>query len=261
MMHSRRWTLSAVVGALGVVYGDIGTSPLYAFDATLTVAGHFNSELVLGALSLILWALTITVTIKYVSVIMRADNEGEGGILAMFALAQRRIVAGGRWAHVAVWLALAGTAFFFCDSLITPAITVLSAVEGMEVLNPGLKSTVVPITVGVIIGLFAYQRRGTARIGSLFGPIMVVWFLVIGLTGAAAIRRHPPVLAAINPLYGIELLEGVDAPASTSFAPLSLRVREITSAERRVMGLVLVRPPPGGAAAAPPSGTVTLGKM
>ncbi len=206
MTQSRRLSLSAVVGALGIVYGDIGTSPLYALDATLTVAGRFDRELVLGALSLILWALTLSVTIKYVSVIMRADNEGEGGILAMFALAQRQIIAGGLWARIVVWLALAGTAFFFCDSLITPAVTVLSAVEGMEVLDPSFKSTVIPITVGVIAGLFAYQRRGTARVGSLFGPVMVVWFLVIGLTGAAAIRRNPVVLAAINPLYGIELL-------------------------------------------------------
>ncbi|MGH8269096.1 MAG: KUP/HAK/KT family potassium transporter, partial [Steroidobacteraceae bacterium] len=206
MTQSRRLSLSAVVGALGIVYGDIGTSPLYALDATLTVAGRFDRELVLGALSLILWALTLSVTIKYVSVIMRADNEGEGGILAMFALAQRQIIAGGLWARIVVWLALAGTAFFFCDSLITPAVTVLSAVEGMEVLDPSFKSTVIPITVGVIAGLFAYQRRGTARVGSLFGPVMVVWFLVIGLTGAAAIRRDPVVLAAINPLYGIELL-------------------------------------------------------
>ena len=205
-MQSRRWTLSAVVGALGIVYGDIGTSPLYALDATVTVGGHFDSELVLGSLSLILWALTLSVTIKYVSVIMRADNDGEGGILAMFALAQRQIIPGGLWARVMVWLALAGTAFFFCDSLITPAVTVLSAVEGMEVLDPSFKSTVIPITVGVIVGLFLYQRRGTARVGSLFGPIMVVWFLVLGLTGAAAIRRYPVVLAAINPLYGIELL-------------------------------------------------------
>ncbi|MGH8301172.1 MAG: potassium transporter Kup [Steroidobacteraceae bacterium] len=206
MTQSRRLSLSAVVGALGIVYGDIGTSPLYALDATLTVAGRFDRELVLGALSLILWALTLSVTIKYISVIMRADNEGEGGILAMFALAQRQIIAGGLWARIVVWLALAGTAFFFCDSLITPAVTVLSAVEGMEVLDPSFKSTVIPITVGVIAGLFAYQRRGTARVGSLFGPVMVVWFLVIGVTGAAAIRRDPVVLAAINPLYGIELL-------------------------------------------------------
>ena len=195
-----------MVGALGVVYGDIGTSPLYAFDTTLSVAGRFDSELVLGGLSLILWALTMSVTIKYVSVIMRADNDGEGGILAMFALAQRQIIAGGLWARVVVWLALAGTAFFFCDSLITPAVTVLSAVEGMEVLDPSFKSMVIPVTVGVIVGLFAYQRRGTARVGSLFGPIMVVWFVVLGLTGLAAIRRDPVVLTAIDPVYGIELL-------------------------------------------------------
>jgi KUP system potassium uptake protein len=206
MTQSRRWSLTAVIGALGVVYGDIGTSPLYALDATLTLGGHFDTELVLGSLSLILWALTISVTLKYVSVIMRADNDGEGGILAMFALAQRQIVAGSLWARMVVWLALAGTAFFFCDSLITPAISVLSAVEGMEVLNPDLKSAVIPVTVGVITGLFAFQRRGTARVGSLFGPIMVVWFVVIGLTGAAAIRRDPVVLVAINPYYGIELL-------------------------------------------------------
>jgi KUP system potassium uptake protein len=206
MSQSRRWSLSAVVGALGVVYGDIGTSPLYALEETLRQAGAFDREAVLGALSLILWALTISVTLKYVTVIMRADNDGEGGILAMFALAQRRIIAGSLWARVAVWLALAGTAFFFCDSLITPAITVLSAVEGVEVMDPSFAHLVVPVTVGVIIGLFAYQRRGTARVGSLFGPVMVVWFLVLGLTGLEAIRHNPTVLLAANPLYGVELL-------------------------------------------------------
>jgi KUP system potassium uptake protein len=206
MSQSHRWSLTAVIGAMGVVYGDIGTSPLYALDQTLTEAGRFNSEAVLGSLSLILWALTISVTVKYVSVIMRADNEGEGGILAMFALAQRQIIAGSLWARVAVWLALAGTAFFFCDSLITPAISVLSAVEGMEVLNPGLKRLVIPVTVGVLAGLFAYQHRGTARVGSLFGPVMLIWFVVIGLTGAIAIRHDPVVLEAINPVYGFELL-------------------------------------------------------
>jgi KUP system potassium uptake protein len=206
MSQSHRWSLTAVIGAMGVVYGDIGTSPLYALDQTLTEAGRFNSEAVLGSLSLILWALTISVTVKYVSVIMRADNEGEGGILAMFALAQRQIIAGSLWARVAVWLALAGTAFFFCDSLITPAISVLSAVEGMEVLNPGLKRLVIPVTVGVLAGLFAYQHRGTARVGSLFGPVMLIWFVVIGLTGAIAIRHDPVVLEAINPVYGVELL-------------------------------------------------------
>ena len=206
MSQSRRWSTTAAIGALGIVYGDIGTSPLYALNETLTQAGRFDAEAVLGALSLILWALALSVTVKYVSVIMRADNEGEGGILAMFALAQRQIIAGSLWARVVVWLALAGTAFFFCDSLITPAISVLSAVEGMEVLNPGLKRLVIPVTVGVLAGLFAYQHRGTARVGSLFGPVMMVWFVVIGLTGAVAIRNDPVVLEAIDPIYGIELL-------------------------------------------------------
>ncbi len=202
----RGWTLAAVIGATGIVYGDIGTSPLYALESTLTEAGRFDHLAVLGSLSLILWALTLSVTIKYVSVIMRADNEGEGGILAMFALAQRRCTAGSFWARMVVWLALAGTAFFFCDSLITPAISVLSAVEGIRVLDPGLQHAVIPITVGIIVGLFAYQRRGTAKVGALFGPVMIVWFLVLALTGAAAIRADPRVLYAINPLFGIELL-------------------------------------------------------
>ncbi len=204
--HTQGWSLAAVIGAIGVVYGDIGTSPLYALEATLTEAGRFDHEAVLGSLSLIVWALTISVTVKYVSIIMRADNEGEGGILAMFALAQRNSVAGSLWARTVVGLALAGTAFFFCDSLITPAISVLSAAEGLEVLSPDFTHLVVPVTVGVIVGLFIYQRRGTARVGALFGPVMIVWFLVLAVTGIQAIRADPVVLYAINPLYGVELL-------------------------------------------------------
>ena len=204
--QARALSLAAVVGATGVVYGDIGTSPLYALEETLTEAGHFDRLAVLGALSLIFWALALSVTIKYISVIMRADNEGEGGILAMFALAQRNSVAGSLWARAVVGLALAGTAFFFCDSLITPAITVLSAVDGMRALSPGFNAAVVPVTLGVTTALFVYQRRGTARIGALFGPIMILWFLVLAATGIAAIRADPVVLYALNPLYGIELL-------------------------------------------------------
>jgi KUP system potassium uptake protein len=204
--QSRGGSLAAVIGAIGVVYGDIGTSPLYALESTLTEAGHFDRLAVLGSLSLIVWALTISVTIKYVSIIMRADNEGEGGILAMFALAQRNSVAGSLWARTVVGLALAGTAFFFCDSLITPAISVLSAAEGMEVLSPDFAHLVVPVTVAVIVALFIYQRRGTAKVGALFGPVMIVWFLVLAATGINAIRADPVVLYALNPLYGVELL-------------------------------------------------------
>ncbi|MBV8783535.1 MAG: KUP/HAK/KT family potassium transporter [Gammaproteobacteria bacterium] len=206
MSQSRPVTLSAVVGATGIVYGDIGTSPLYALDTALQEAGPFNAAAVLGVLSLIFWSLAISVTLKYVVIIMRADNEGEGGILALFALAQRRLIIGSRWAKVAVGLALAGTAFFFCDALITPAISVLGAVEGLEVSSPGLKRWVIPITVGVILVLFASQHRGTARVARLFGPVMVVWFIVIALLGVLPILRHPQILAALNPALGIGLL-------------------------------------------------------
>ena len=206
MNHSRRLTLSSIVGATGIVYGDIGTSPLYALQQAMGAAGSFDTAAVLGVLSLIFWALAISVTLKYVTIIMRADNEGEGGILALFALAQRRLIYGSTWGKVAVGLALAGTAFFFCDALITPAISVLSAVEGLELLSPDLKQAVVPITLLVLAVLFAYQRHGTARVGSLFGPIMVVWFVVIAAIGIFPILRHPQVLAALNPLEGVGLL-------------------------------------------------------
>jgi KUP system potassium uptake protein len=206
MNHERRLSASAIVGAMGIVYGDIGTSPLYTMQSALDAAGTFNAESVLGVLSLIFWSLTISVTLKYVTVIMQADNEGEGGILALFALAQRRLITGSTWARVAVGLALAGTAFFFCDALITPAISVLGAVEGLEVLNPSFKSWVIPLTVAVIAVLFAYQRHGTAKVARLFGPIMLVWFVVIAVIGALPIGRHPQVLAALDPLHGIGLL-------------------------------------------------------
>jgi KUP system potassium uptake protein len=206
MNDPRRLSFAAVVGCTGIVYGDIGTSPLYTMESALNAAGTFDAEAVLGVLSLIFWALAISVTLKYLTVIMRADNEGEGGILALFALAQRRLITGSTWARVAVGLALAGTAFFFCDALITPAISVLSAVEGLEVLDPGFRSWVIPVTVGVITVLFAYQHRGTARVAALFGPVMVVWFLTIAVIGAIPLARHPQVLAALDPYLGIRLL-------------------------------------------------------
>src|SRR5438067_1762618 len=206
MNPQRRLSVSAVVGAMGIVYGDIGTSPLYALESALDAAGGFAAEVVLGVLSLVFWSLTISVTLKYVTVIMRADNEGEGGILALFALAQRRLITGSTWAKVAVGLALAGTAFFFCDALIMPAISVLGAVEGLEVLNPGLKSGVVPVTIIVITVLFAYQRHGTASVARLFGPVMLLWFVVIGVIGVIPIVRSPQILLALNPLHGIDLL-------------------------------------------------------
>jgi KUP system potassium uptake protein len=206
MHDSRRWSLPAVIGAIGIVYGDIGTSPLYAFETALNAAGAFDPSVVLGVLSLIFWSLMLSVTFKYVTIMMRADNQGEGGILALFALAQRNSDAARGWFKWLVGLALAGTAFFFCDALITPAISVLSAVEGLELLDPEFEGAVIPVTIVVLALLFLIQKRGTARVGRLFGPVMIVWFLAIAVTGASAIRLHPSVLVAVDPRYGIMLL-------------------------------------------------------
>ncbi len=196
----------AVIGALGVVYGDIGTSPLYAFQQSLDAAGSHDAGAVLGVVSLIFWSLALSVTLKYVIVMMRADNEGEGGILALYALVQRSFRQFGVWPKVAVMLAMAGTALFFCDALITPAITVLSAVEGLKLVDPGFSGAIIPLTVIILIVLYAIQKRGTARVGGAFGPIMAVWFIALGVSGAAAIAAKPEVLAAVDPVYGIALL-------------------------------------------------------
>lgn len=206
MSNQHRWSVGTVISATGIVYGDIGTSPLYALEQSLSAAGPFDSEAVMGVLSLIFWALAISVTLKYVTVIMRADNDGEGGILALFALAKRHLMGGNPWTKTVIALALAGTAFFFCDALITPAISVLSAVEGLEVLDADFAKYVIPVTIGVLLVLFFYQRRGVARIASLFGPIMIAWFAVLAVTGAMAISRAPQVLYACNPWYGLSLL-------------------------------------------------------
>jgi KUP system potassium uptake protein len=203
---SRRVSVAGVVGATGIVYGDIGTSPLYALEESLKAAGTPNAEAVLGVLSLIFWSLAVSVTLKYVVIMMRADNEGEGGILALLALAQRHLSDFGMWPRVLIGCALAGTALFFCDALITPAISVLSAVEGLEIVRPDLAHAVIPITLIVLALLFLVQKHGVAKIGKLFGPIMVLWFLALGASGLSWILREPQVLAALNPTYGVELL-------------------------------------------------------
>jgi len=228
MHDTRRWSLPAVIGATGIVYGDIGTSPLYAFETALDATGEFDPNAVLGVLSLIFWSLTASVTIKYVTVMMRADNQGEGGILALFALAQRHLAAAHGWSKALVALALAGTAFFFCDALITPAISVLSAVEGLELLDPGFGRAVVPATLVVLALLFLIQKRGTARVGRLFGPVMIVWFVTIAVTGIAAIVRNPGVLAAIDPRYGVTLLW---THSATAFAILGAVFLALTGGE------------------------------
>jgi KUP system potassium uptake protein len=197
-----------VVGALGIVYGDIGTSPLYAFKESLNAAGGGAGQAaeILGILSLIFWSLLVLVSLKYVLLLLRADNAGEGGILSLVALVQQKVGQTSPWARRAIAIGVLGTALFFCDALITPAISVLSAVEGLELLGGRLESYVVPITIGIIIGLFAIQRRGTERVGRMFGPIMLVWFAVLAITGLRALVKAPEVLAALNPMHGVALL-------------------------------------------------------
>jgi KUP system potassium uptake protein len=198
--------LGVLMAVLGVVYGDIGTSPLYAFKASLQLfdTDKTTSVEIMGVLSLIFWSLIVVVTLKYVSLVMRADNRGEGGVLALMALAQR--VAVGQTVKRAITLVgIAGACLFFGDGTITPAISVLSAVEGLEVSAPNLKFYVLPISVTVIVALFAVQYKGTGRVGRVFGPIMVLWFLTIGMNGVIEIVPHPFVLLSVSPSYAIAL--------------------------------------------------------
>src|SRR3974390_129477 len=196
--------VALALGSVGVVYGDIGTSPLYAFREAAIAASHNQTVTrgtVLGVLSLILWALIVTVTLKYVLILLRADNNGEGGTLSLTALASRAL---GRRTAFVFLVGVIGASMFLGDSVITPAISVLSAVEGLKLASPAFTEFVVPLTVIILIALFAAQSRGTARVAAMFGPIMVVWFLSIAIAGGLHIRDDPSVLAAINPLYGIE---------------------------------------------------------
>ena len=195
-----------MLGSVGVVYGDIGTSPLYAFREAVTAAaesGPVTRETVLGVLSLILWALIVVVTLKYVLILLRADNNGEGGTLSLTALATRAL---GRRTAIVVLLGVVGAAMFLGDSVITPAISVLSAVEGLKLVTPHLEHYVSPLTVVILIALFAVQRRGTARVATFFGPVMAVWFVALAIAGLVHLRDDPSVFAAINPLYAIDFV-------------------------------------------------------
>ncbi len=194
-----------MVGAIGVVFGDIGTSPLYTLKEAFSP--HYgltaNHDTVLGILSLVFWALMIVVTIKYVSIIMRADNDGEGGIIALMALVQRNLSKGSRSTYAVGILGIFGASLFFGDSVITPAITTLSAIEGIEVVAPQLHRFIVPITLVVLVIVFATQRFGTARVGRVFGPVMLVWFTALAAIGILNITHNPEVLAAINPIWSV----------------------------------------------------------
>lgn len=202
---SSRRVVSLALGAIGIVYGDIGTSPLYTLKECFATHGGLavDAASVLGILSLIFWSIILVVTCKYVLFVMRADNRGEGGILALLAL-----TGGGesRKSGLLLALGLFGAALFFGDGMITPAISVLSAVEGLQVLADGLESWVLPITIAVLIALFAVQSHGTQRVGAWFGPIMVLWFMVLGGCGLMEILTHPGILMAVNPLHGLSFL-------------------------------------------------------
>jgi KUP system potassium uptake protein len=193
------------LGALGVVYGDIGTNPLFAIREAFEAHDlPIDEASVVGLLSLIFWSLILVITVKYVTCVMRADNDGEGGILALVALLRERGEPSPRTRRwVLVLLGLLGAAFLYGDGIITPAISVLAAVEGTEVAAPGLRDAVVPVAVSILVALFVVQRRGTAAVGGMFGPVMLVWFVAIGVLGTTQIARHPGVFEAVNPAHAV----------------------------------------------------------
>jgi KUP system potassium uptake protein len=226
-----QWALA--VGALGVVFGDIGTSPLYTVQTVFNPADphpvKVSTDAIFGIVSLIFWSVTIIVTVTYVVLVMRADNDGEGGIMALIALIRRRGVRGGRRAAVVLSaLGIFGASLFFGDSMITPAISVLSAIEGVKVAAPSVSDLVIPITVAIIVGLFLVQRLGTATVGRLFGPVMVFWFIVLGALGVRGVAAHPAILKALSPTYALGFLIG---HFGTGFFSLTAVVLAVTGAE------------------------------
>lgn len=204
--HSTTGFFALTLGSIGVVYGDIGTSPLYALREAVAAArqgGALTSHAIMGVISLILWALIIVVTLKYVLFLLRADNNGEGGTLALMALAKRNVV---KAVGTMVLLGIISGALFYGDAVITPALSVLSAIEGIKLVTVTFEPYVVPITVIILLALFAVQSRGTAHVAAFFGPIMLIWFLVIGIAAIPAIARQPQVLLSFNPVYAVSFL-------------------------------------------------------
>jgi KUP system potassium uptake protein len=225
--------LGLVVGAFGVVFGDIGTSPIYTMQTVFNPADPHpvpvSTGNVFGVVSLIFWSVMIIVTVTYVLLAMRADNDGEGGIMALITLLRRwSTPKAARATAVLAGLGIFGAALFFGDSMITPAISVLSAVEGFKVINPSFDRLVVPITAVIIVVLFAVQRRGTAAVGRVFGPIMIIWFLVIAACGIAGIAHHPDILKALSPVYALNFLFG---HFHVAFFALAAIVLAVTGAE------------------------------
>ena len=226
MGQRRAAGVGVMVGALGVVFGDIGTSPLYAMRAVLGEGGDLSRDSVLGLTSMVIWSLLLVVTTLYVGLVMRVDNEGEGGLLALFGLLRR--VVSGRIAVVMTFVAIVGAAMFLGDSIITPAISVLSAAEGLTIVNQSLGVAVIPVALVILFGVFVLQRVGSGGIGRFYGPVMVVWFLVLAVTGVASMARDPGVVAAISPTWALRFVE--DDPL-TAFVALGSVVLAVTGAE------------------------------
>ena len=229
--HAHGPLYKLVIGAIGIVYGDIGTSPIYAFRETF--AGHHVLKVdqlhIFGVLSLIFWSMMIIVTLKYVTIIMRADNKGEGGSLALLALINRTLSGKKKWTKGVVMLGVFATALFYGDSMITPAVTVLGAVEGLTTVNPIFGSLVIPIAVVIIVGLFMIQSRGTARVGLMFGPVMIIYFLTLAVLGIIHIMDKPSViLAMLNPLNAVYFFT---ADFIRAFVALGSVVLAVTGAE------------------------------
>jgi KUP system potassium uptake protein len=229
--HAQGPLYKLAIGAIGIVFGDIGTSPIYAFRETF--AGHHtlipDRLHIYGVLSLIFWSMMIIVTLKYVTIIMRADNKGEGGSLALLALINRTLGSKKKWTSGIILMGVFATALFYGDSMITPAISVLSAVEGLTTVNAGLEPFVIPIAITILIGLFAIQARGTARVGLLFGPVMIFYFLVISVLGVTHIINHPAVIIAmINPLNAYHFFA---ADFMRAFIAMGSVVLAVTGAE------------------------------
>ena len=219
------------LGALGVVFGDIGTSPLYALQTVFSADNHAVKPTegdVYGVISLVFWSITLIVSIEFVAFIMRADNDGEGGIMALIALVQTASLRGRRAKLILIGFGMFGVALFYGDGMITPAISVLSAVEGLKVVEPSLESMVLPITIAVIVALFAIQRYGTHRIGRVFGPVMAVWFAVLAIAGLGRVVAHPAIVKALSPSYGVEFFT---AHPGIAFISLGSIVLTITGAE------------------------------
>jgi KUP system potassium uptake protein len=229
---SRTGMAALTLGALGVVFGDIGTSPLYALQTVFAADNHAvrpTHSVVYGVISLVFWTITIVVSVKYVTFIMRADNDGEGGIMALIALVQRGVRLEHRWAKaLLVALGIFGASLFYGDGMITPAISVLSAVEGLKVAAPSLEHLVIPITLAILAVLFGIQRFGTGAVGRAFGPIMGTWFAILAISGLGRVIEHPGILRAISPTYGVDFLF---EHGHTAFIALGSVVLTITGAE------------------------------